>query len=46
MPQRAAGNSFGDAGTNGRIPKGFLKDGFKVDSWMTCRYRRFEFEIR
>lgn len=29
MPQRVAGNPFGDAGTNGRISNGFLKDGFE-----------------
>ena len=29
MPQRVAGNPFGDAGTDGGIPYGFLKDGFE-----------------
>jgi len=29
MPQRVAGNPFGDSGTNGRISDGFLKDGFE-----------------
>jgi len=29
MSQRVAGNLFGDAGTNGRISNGFLKDGFE-----------------
>ena len=29
MPQRVAGNPFGNAGTNGRISNGFLKDGFE-----------------
>jgi hypothetical protein len=29
MPKRVAGNLFGNAGTNGRISNGFLKDGFE-----------------